>query len=137
MVRGFDITILCGADPGITRKECERAGANVVLLPIYLAPTGGRPLMEALSLWESPIILCDELVKYGLLVVTVLVGAPAALLSACVAEGALGVIGTDDLNRMLLNLRRVLVANPSTTSPFNGTLRSPINQSTSAQGVPH
>jgi DNA-binding NarL/FixJ family response regulator len=127
--RGFDTTVLCGADAEITRKECEQAGANVVLLPIYLAPTGGRPLMEALSLWESPITLCHDLVKHGLVVVTVLVGAPAALLSACVAEGAFGVIGTDDLDRMLLNLRRVLGSSPFTISPLNGTLRSQIDQS--------
>jgi DNA-binding NarL/FixJ family response regulator len=127
--RGFDVAILCGADVELTRKECERAGANVVLLPIYLAPTGGRPLMEALSLWELPAVLCGELAKHGLLVVAVLVGAPAALLSACVAVGAIGVTGTDDLNRTLRNLRDVLVSSGSTTSSLSGTIRSQIDQS--------
>jgi DNA-binding NarL/FixJ family response regulator len=101
----FEVSIISGTDTRPTWDETERKGARVALIPIYLAPTVGRVLVDALSLWEAPAVLCEELTRAGVLVVAVMSGAPAAILASCISNGAIGLTGSDDLNRVFLQLK--------------------------------
>ena len=102
----FDVSMVAGADVGLTLAELERTAASAVLIPICRAPENAGSPANSLSAWEAPAMLCRELTNRGVLVIAVMVGTPAVLLAACVAEGAMGVIGGDDLNRLLRELRR-------------------------------
>jgi len=124
----FNVSIVSGADVEVTQKECERMAASVVLLPLYLPPTDGRSLLDAVALWEAPAVLSGELTKQGFLVIAVTVGGPAALLAACVADGAIGVISSADLNLSLHGLRHTLVASPAIGSLSHLSIRSHIDQ---------
>jgi len=124
----FDASIVSGADVDRTQKECERMAASVVLLPIYLPTTSGRSLLDAVTLWEAPASLCGGLTKQRLLVIAVTVGGPAALLASCMADGAIGVISSTDLNVSLHGLRHTLVASPAFGSPSHLSLRSHVDQ---------
>lgn len=101
----FDVSIVAGADVSLALDELARTAASVVLIPICRAPEGAGSPADCLSAWEEPATLCRELTNRGVLVIAVMVGTPAVLLAACVAEGAIGVIGGDDLNRLLNELR--------------------------------
>jgi DNA-binding NarL/FixJ family response regulator len=93
--------MVAGADARITIDEVERTNASAVLLPICRAPIGAGSPANILSAWEAPATLCRELTNRGVLVIAIMVGTPAVLLAACMAEGAVGVIGGEDLNQLL------------------------------------
>ena len=101
----FDVSMVAGAEISPTLHEVEQTAAGAVLVPICRAPIGAGSPANSLSAWEKPAALCRELTKRGVPVIAVMVGTPAVLLAACMAEGALGVIGGDDLNRLLHQLR--------------------------------
>jgi DNA-binding NarL/FixJ family response regulator len=111
----FDVSMVAGADISLTLDELERTAAGVVLMPICRAPIGAGSPANSLSAWEKPATLCRELTKRGVPVIAVMVGTPAVLLAACMAEGALGVIGGDDLNRLLRQLRDHVANRAKTT----------------------
>jgi DNA-binding NarL/FixJ family response regulator len=115
----FEVSIVSSADARPARKETERIGPSVVLLPIYLVPTDGRSLLDALALWDAPAALCEELTKQGNSVVAVMSSAPAALLAACVAHGAIGLTSSDDLLRTLDQLEGAVVGSGDNRSPLH------------------
>ncbi len=117
----FEVSIISGADARPAWDETEQKGARIVLVPIYLAPTDGRALVDALSLWEAPAVLCEELARMGVLVVAVMSGAPAALLASCISNGAIGLTSSEDLNRVLLQLKEAIDTNENKGSRLNKT----------------
>ncbi len=115
----FEVSIVSGADARPTWDETGQKGARVVLIPIYLAPTDGRTLVDALSLWEAPAALCEELARAGVLVVAVMGGAPAALLASCISNGAIGLTSSEDLNRVFLQLKDAIDTRGNNGSRLN------------------
>jgi DNA-binding NarL/FixJ family response regulator len=125
----FDVIIVSGGDVEQTQRECERVSAGVVLLPIYVASGYGSSLTETLAWWDAPAALCAGLAKRGLLVIAVLAHGPASILAACVAEGAIGMVGTDDVNVALKRLQSdgVVAGNGNDHLP-DGALRVLVGQ---------
>jgi DNA-binding NarL/FixJ family response regulator len=115
----FEVSIFSGADVQPAWDETEQKGARIVLVPIYLAPTDGRALVDALSLWEAPAALCEELTRAGVVVVAVMGGAPAALLAGCISNGAIGLTSSEDLNRVFIQLRDAIDTNGPNDSRLN------------------
>lgn len=107
----FEVSMISGADAQRTWEEAVQKGARAALIPVYLAPTDGRSLVEALALWEAPAALCEELTRRGVLVVAFMGSAPAALLASCIGNGAIGLTSSDDLKRILDQLKDAIDAN--------------------------
>ncbi len=125
----FTVSDIGGADVDLAVKECERSAARVALVPVYPVPTGGRSLIDALARWEAPATLTERLVKQHCLVVAVNLGATAASMAACMANGAIGVLNTEDLELTLPGVREIVGDRRIARAHFDQVHRSHVDQS--------
>ena len=123
----FDVSVVRGVDDGLAFLDGVRSESSVVVLPIYLTPTRELSLAESLALWEAPATLSAQFTRRRHLVIAVAMRAPAALLTACVSQGAVGLQDVGDLELALNSLRQQIERAGADGSYTAATLRSFID----------